>query len=1268
MTDAVANFLFDPIGNTLTYTIEINGLKITDISGLHIHQVSTGAKALGVINPDQDLDDRTITVNPNGIITITGMWEVSDTEAGMVVTDFAEEFNQKDTTQESLDLLVRIHTTPDSGLNDLDGVIQGSGIDNTFVANLQPTTQVHNHNHHNHDHSHSAIPGFGDPSLAGNYVVPSFTDFDRYNENASYNKAPYYEFPRNIGLPLTRNLEFDNFIKAISGNNPLNLPNGGDLPFYTGIPTLDSPNSYQWDSFPAGEAQQFLTVSVDIDKINVDNTPLRGDNDEPVQLESISTSELNRPFTISTTVTPFNAGPIPHIHWAEDEWFILLQGEMDSWVMSPSEDAYDLFEFPSDENGDPLIPPEYNGPPALGKDKVQDFYYAHLTPGQAVFLPRGYAHAYRNISPTGEPLVFLTIWSRDIENGYPEGGIEEFFTLPEPRIGRFYDTSEQAALYGSLYNKTIGSEDANSNQQRFVDYKNVFPDYYVAMSGNFGDFLEQGGNWNPPVYKDYEALPLVPPDFWNIELPQPWNTDARDPNADLYYPAPAPNAPSESVNFSTPFDPQVINRIYITLDNTDNADELESLLSAYSEDAQDYRGNIYSEYYQDPNNPNGYFIIEYWNEYSDVDDFSKTNSYRNFIAQVDQIGTTDVALDTINPSKNSSGDVSDITLVGRFQAKPNTRDEMNRILTELQENTLQEEGALIFEFYENLAVPDQWILFQKYDSGPATTEHFSSSYFKEFDSQFGLLLVGNGVADGSAVFYVTDEPSSSFYELQKQGLETLTNLFTSAPELTVALDTSAEGILTVNNGINTGGIGIVLKFTADGFTDRVSEYGIFSVDDQNGLINGVSPNDTGYLEQVKTRAVSLFSTNVDGFSSVEIDRDLFVETNGQYAFYQVKDGSIFQDNPQIEFSVGNEDFFTFANALDIQYSFQDGSSISAGLSGPVKGFESIIAQPQTEEVNVFDTSTLVTKELINKINVFANTENRPLTFGFYPITDFSGAIASPQDGELIFPDDPRYSSIILADNFEKMSFDVSQLSTDSGSENYESSFMGGKIHAPYFTVNVAGEQVTYFAFPEANPNGLSHIISVGENNFALEDSLQEFDRDFNDLVIELEMQFADPVQGISNSSDMTKNPTLLNDPLYRFRTGNGTYLYVNETERQSILNGGYNFVDEGVAFNASLESQDNLEPIYRFRNTNASASYLYVGEEERLQILASNSSFVEEGLSFYTYGAQSQEETDILRLQTIPGAYMYVTEDEYNSIMAGGFGFTNEGVAFEAKV
>jgi len=160
-------------------------------------------------------------------------------------------------------------------------------------------------------------------------------------------------------------------------------------------------------------------------------------------------------------------------------------------------------------------------------------------------------------------------------------------------------------------------------------------------------------------------------------------------------------------------------------------------------------------------------------------------------------------------------------------------------------------------------------------------------------------------------------------------------------------------------------------------------------------------------------------------------------------------------------------------------------------------------------------------------------------------------------------------------------------------------------------------------------------------------------------------EFTGAVKDFSLQVEIISDP-LLNDRMYRFQTGFGTYLYVGEEERQTILASNFGFIDEGEAFNVSLEADDNLIPIYRFRNEDLKGAYLYVGEEERANLLTQNLNFVEEGLAFYTYGANASQANDISRFQTQPGGYIFVGETEKNIITQNYPNFTLEGIAFES--
>ncbi|MBD2394462.1 hypothetical protein H6G11_09370 [Cyanobacterium aponinum FACHB-4101] len=157
-------------------------------------------------------------------------------------------------------------------------------------------------------------------------------------------------------------------------------------------------------------------------------------------------------------------------------------------------------------------------------------------------------------------------------------------------------------------------------------------------------------------------------------------------------------------------------------------------------------------------------------------------------------------------------------------------------------------------------------------------------------------------------------------------------------------------------------------------------------------------------------------------------------------------------------------------------------------------------------------------------------------------------------------------------------------------------------------------------------------------------------------------------QGQDISSQITNSD--LPDPLYRFQnTKNpGTYIFVGQQERQSILNNYPQFQEEGFAFGVSFTAKDNLTAFYRFQNTQIAGTYLYVNEQERQSIIQNYSNtFIEEGLAFYAYGADSNQGQDIYRFQNLdrPSTYIFVGEQERQNILANHSNFREEGVAFE---
>jgi chemotaxis methyl-accepting protein methylase len=90
-------------------------------------------------------------------------------------------------------------------------------------------------------------------------------------------------------------------------------------------------------------------------------------------------------------------------------------------------------------------------------------------------------------------------------------------------------------------------------------------------------------------------------------------------------------------------------------------------------------------------------------------------------------------------------------------------------------------------------------------------------------------------------------------------------------------------------------------------------------------------------------------------------------------------------------------------------------------------------------------------------------------------------------------------------------------------------------------------------------------------------------------------------------------------PLYRFQstTTRGTYLFAGEEERQNINeNFSKEFEEEGLAFYVYSAGSDNGTTFYRFQNEDRPGTYLFVGEQERQSILENFPNFSEEGPAF----------------------------------------------------
>ncbi|WP_081942702.1 choice-of-anchor I family protein [Myxosarcina sp. GI1] len=133
------------------------------------------------------------------------------------------------------------------------------------------------------------------------------------------------------------------------------------------------------------------------------------------------------------------------------------------------------------------------------------------------------------------------------------------------------------------------------------------------------------------------------------------------------------------------------------------------------------------------------------------------------------------------------------------------------------------------------------------------------------------------------------------------------------------------------------------------------------------------------------------------------------------------------------------------------------------------------------------------------------------TVGFFEVKAVDGTVIDPVSGKAIAPGDAGYLEAALAN-----SLDIS-LSVPKNNQQAEftSEVAGGKIYAPFLVVdgNVgeltdadnSNDPTVYFSYSAANSDNFAHVRSLGDNTYGFEDIVNGGDRNFNDLIVKVEL-------------------------------------------------------------------------------------------------------------------------------------------------------------------
>ena len=317
----------------------------------------------------------------------------------------------------------------------------------------------------------------------------------------------------------------------------------------------------------------------------------------------------------------------------------------------------------------------------------------------------------------------------------------------------------------------------------------------------------------------------------------------------------------------------------------------------------------------------------------------------------------------------------------------------------------------------------------------------------------------------------------------------------------------------------------------------VNEVGVFTVDDDRGTIDGIAPDEPGYLEAALQKARVVFSTLPDNtFEDFTSSRHLNFETDTNLGFLLVSNSSI--ETALTDLAEGNEPAnvlisttFSVAEHFDhLQVTSESEESDSLTLAwedlidGGDRDFNDLVMSvavtedtpPLNNELQDKPEGELIDlRNLSNGVNaqfqVFGDSiyEN---TAGFYVVEDRQGTILDPLTGEFLLPEDTEYARVALENRLD--------LSLDLASQERTAELEGGIILAPYLISNGTVEEflstnpqnqtnstpLAYFPHSDANPDSIDHIRLLGDNQFGFEDLLGGGDLDYNDFVLQVAIE------------------------------------------------------------------------------------------------------------------------------------------------------------------
>lgn len=358
-------------------------------------------------------------------------------------------------------------------------------------------------------------------------------------------------------------------------------------------------------------------------------------------------------------------------------------------------------------------------------------------------------------------------------------------------------------------------------------------------------------------------------------------------------------------------------------------------------------------------------------------------------------------------------------------------------------------------------------------------------------------LTGSGRApDGLADFLTLTQPKqesgSSGGNLDGQINQTST---AAAVDLNPTI-TSINGFnLRVGDPTNTEAkASVSLRANLTSRSSSVNQIGYVAIDDSEITIASDPLNS---LATIKARAQILLSTleskdvTLSPGESFHSNINLI---NGQSVrFFEISNGTLDELNSLEDFRFR---FIPVTTTDETNASISSESGVQIGLSilNQDLGLNALIAQEQGLAAVLDFTGIMPGQTVSGTLRLGREADYDAIT-GFYRTLDIQGTVKG-EDGGLLRPSDRDYKNAALRPENLVSSLTGLQVG-DNQTSSRLSEIRESTYLAPY--AQVGGH--TFFAYADANSDGISHFMSLGNNSFGLEDLLGGGDRDYDDLIL-----------------------------------------------------------------------------------------------------------------------------------------------------------------------